>query len=115
MSKPSKPQTSATGQPITVFSSPRERFQSETENISAHHALVDGEAFELGSDAALCEYVTKLGRQALDPNKAMAVGFKLAGAVEFLNEFKTLAEVHKPLTKPIDPDNLTMTEPQRRI
>jgi hypothetical protein len=63
----------------------------------------------------LAEYATKLARQAIDPNKAMGVGFKLAGAVEYLAEFRTLGEIHKPIERAIDPDNLTATEPQRRI
>jgi hypothetical protein len=100
--------------PITPFSSPKERFQSDAARIKFHQDLVDKDAFDVSTDAALAEFVTNIGRQASDPNRAMSVGFQLRGAIDFLHELKTLAEQPKPKAKAPNPDNLEPTDPFRR-
>lgn len=99
---------------ITQFSSPQARFHNEPKFIKEHQDLVDSPAFDRGADAAMSQYVATLSEQANDPNGAMGVGFQLRGAVNFLRQFKTLAEQPKPLAAKRDPSSLQPTEPQRR-
>lgn len=99
---------------LTQFSTPKERFQAEAKNIAQHHGLVDSPAFDRGSDAALCEYCRVLAKGVVNAESAIAAGYKLQGAVRFLDHFKTLAE--QPQAEPQRPntDVLQPTEPQRR-
>lgn len=92
--------------PPNTNPSPRARFQSATGNITAHRSLIELPAFERGTDAALLEYAAKLSMQNLTGNDAMASGFKLQGAMEFLMFLKTLAEPAPVIPTRQDNDNL---------
>lgn len=91
--------------------SPRLRFQSGNGNIAAHHNLIELPAFDRGIDFAMLQYSSDLSEsgQNQDNMKAMANGYKLQGAKEFLSLLKTLAEVPQfPMARK-DVDNLTKT------
>lgn len=89
-----------------VNPTPRQRFQSVKGCIEAHRSLLEIPAFDRALDHACLEYQTRLGNEATDPNRAMAVGFKMAGMFEFLTILKTLAEA-APTAPPKPPsDNL---------
>lgn len=90
----------------TVNPSPRARFQSIANNITQHRSLIEQPAFDRGADAALLEYAAALSRSNSNGNEAMASGFKLQGAMEFLMMFKTIAEQAPIMSRPKDPDNL---------
>ena len=85
---------------------PRARFQSGTNNIRDHRALLESPAFERACDFALLEYQRALADQSRDGNSAMAVGFRAMGAIEFLGILKTLGEPAAVLLQRKDLDNL---------
>lgn len=99
---------------LTVYSSPRERFQSNSANIRAHQEMVDDDSFDRGADAAMAQLASELADKSTDPNAAMGVGFMLRGAVMFLNRFKSIGELSKPPVKRPDPDNLQPTDQPKR-
>lgn len=86
--------------------SPRARFQLERNNITSHKSMIELPSFDRGMDAALLEYASVLAKGNNTSNDAMAMGFKLQGAQEFLMFLKTLAEA-APVPQPRkDTDNL---------
>jgi hypothetical protein len=88
---------------------PKERFQAHDGNVAAHQRLFTSLEFELSADAAMLEYADQLTRmRAGDGNAAAAAGFKLAGAMEFLNVLKDLAEKPPKAQAPVR-DNLNHT------
>ena len=102
------------GKKISIFDGPAARFRLSGKKMSGHHNLVDSESFDTSSDAAMCQFVADLAVEATDLNAAACVGFRLRGAVEFLERFKTLGEMPKAPKRPDNLDNLRSTEPYRR-
>lgn len=86
--------------------SPKTRFQIGNGNIAAHRSMLELLAFDRGADAALLEYGKLLAGQSVDGNSAMAAGFRMQGAVEFLSFLKTLAETTVMPPPRRDLDNL---------
>lgn len=99
---------------LTPFASPIERFQGNTKFIKAHQDLIDDPAFDVGADAALCQFVTQLCDSVVDLNSAASAGYQVRGAVKYLRQLKTLAETPKPQPKQPDQSVLRPTEPSRR-
>lgn len=89
-----------------VNPSPKARFQSVAQNITAHRAMLERDSFDKATDAAMLQYSADLATQNRDGNCAMAMGFKLQGAMEFLQTLKLLAEVGQAPAKRVDTDNL---------
>lgn len=116
MRKPgiTKEPTKAAKPSITPFSTPRDRFQSVQTNIEAHQNLIDSEAFERGSDAAMLEFCSVLSGSVANAESALAAGHQLKGAFAYLRKLKTLAEASKVEAKQGNPDVLQPTEPYRR-
>jgi len=92
--------------PPNVNPRPKARFQKVNGNITAHRALIELDAFDRGSDAAMLEYQRLLAEQTVDGNTAMSAGFRSQGALEFLSVFKTIAEQVQMPAPRRDPDNL---------
>ena len=61
-------------------------------NVREHKQMVDSPPFQKGIDAALLQCLALWGSQVVDGNTAMAVGFKVQGALEYLANLKLLAE-----------------------
>lgn len=89
-----------------VNPSPRTRFQAVNGHIQAHRSMIELPAFDRGADAALIEYAATLSKSVATGNEAMANGFKIQGAMEFLQFFKTIAEQPQPMPVRKDLDNL---------
>lgn len=85
--------------------SPKARFMQSGTRISNHRALVMSDAFGEAADAAMLQLQMALAGQVKDGNTAMAVGFRLLGAEEFLSTFRLLAETPRPPAPPVR-DNL---------
>lgn len=96
-------------QPVNPNPSPRARFQKENGAVTAHRALLENPYFDKGADAAMLEYGSLVAQQAKDGNSAMAAGFRLQGAIEFLQVLKTLAESAPTFAPRKDLDNLPDT------
>lgn len=92
--------------PVSPNPSPRTRFQAINGAITAHKAMLENPFFERGTDFAMLEYQRLVAEQAKDGNSAMAVGFKMEGALEFLQTLKTLAESAPVIIRRPDTDNL---------
>ena len=86
--------------------SPKDRFQAVRENITAHHAMMERDSFNRACDFAMLEFQSRLVGQTRDGNAAMATGFRIMGAVEFVSILKTLAEANLPPAVRKDLDNL---------
>ncbi len=93
-------------QPPNINPSPKGRFQFTADNIRLHRAMLEHPSFDKSSDAALLEYAASLSKQNSNGNEAMASGFKLQGAMEFLQFLKTLAETAPVIVARKDLDNL---------
>jgi len=78
--------------PVNPNQQPKARFQASPDNIKKHRDLVDSREFERGADFALLQYVQSIKGTIVDGTSAMAAGFKIYGAVELLEQMKTLAE-----------------------
>lgn len=89
-----------------LTASPRREFQQSGVRIGAHRALVKSDQFDESSRFAMLQYVAELSvSTSTNPNLATVNGMKMAGAHEFLQVFKTLAE--QPLPTPVEiKDNL---------
>ena len=87
----------AAKKPLTAHASIRERFQSSLANLKAHQDMVDNDSFDRGADGALADLTTEIVGGIVDSNSAMAAGYRLKGAVEFLRRFKTFAEISEPV------------------
>jgi hypothetical protein len=105
--KPAKPT-------LPVDASPIQRFQASANNLKTHQDMVDSDAFEKSSDAALLDILIEIGRGVTDPNSAMRAGYEASGAVKAMRRLKTLAEIDK--AEPAAPmvGLLQPTEPTRR-
>ena len=91
---------------VPTNQSPKARFVEHAAQVHEHREMLQSGAFELGTDAAFQQYATDIANEVRDQPSALAVGFKLAGAVGYLNSLKTLSE--KPAPPPARPtDNLT--------
>jgi hypothetical protein len=71
---------------------PKARFQESGDNVSKHRDLVDTGEFQRAVDFGILQYVAACTREIRDGNSAMAVGFKIAGAMEVLNTIRMLSE-----------------------
>ncbi len=72
--------------------SPRELFRESADNITQHRNLVDSVPFGKAVQFGLLEYQIMLANQTRDANSALAVGYKLQGAIELLSVIRNLAE-----------------------
>jgi hypothetical protein len=99
---------------ITVFSSPKQVFQSDPNLVSLHQKMVDSDICEASLETALTDLVYELSDKVNDSNSAMGAGFQLRGAVKFLKRFKELAELTKPAPPLEDPGELRPQEDKRR-
>lgn len=73
---------------------PRERFQTEPQRITAHRAMVERESFQSALDYAMLEYQRQV-QQSADANNqlgALAGYFRILGAQEFAQVMTKLAE-----------------------
>lgn len=84
---------------------PKQRFLQNTRAVKDYVAILDSESFNTATDLAMLEYQQTLARQTTDALTASAAGFKLKGALEFLQLLKTLPDTH-PVTARRDFDNL---------
>lgn len=90
----------------TVNPSPKVRFQAKNGAVEAHHNLLESDHFDRAEDLALLEYNRKLAirlaNEAAPSRQLMAMenANKLAGALEFLSEFRNLAEKPQPVQPP---------------
>jgi hypothetical protein len=100
---------------VSVHSTPRERFQSSTANLKAHQDLVDLDAFDRGTDAALVDLFMELGKNVKDEKTAAEAGYMLKGAEAYLRRLKTFAEVSAPYVQPETYGELRSTDQPRRI
>lgn len=78
--------------------SPREQFRAAVDNISKHRNLIDSPEFGRAVQFSMLEYQAMLSTQTKDGNSAMAVGYKLQGALELMAVMRNLAE-----TPPVTP------------
>lgn len=92
--------------PVSPNPSPRVRFQAIPNAITQHKALLEKPEFDRAADYALMEYNRLTAEQVRDGNSAMAMGFKLQGALEYLQTLKTLAEAAPVMMARKDLDNL---------
>jgi hypothetical protein len=72
--------------------SPKTRFQMHGQNLSLHKDMIASKTFEVGTDAAMLHLQMKVTQQITDGNTAMAAGYRMLGALEFLGALKTLAQ-----------------------
>ena len=84
--------------------SPKTLFREIKGAIDAHHNLIETESFKRGCDTALLEYQRKLsanlGLATNHQAEALANGYRIQGANEFLAELRNLAE---PVQIPLPP------------
>jgi hypothetical protein len=80
----------------TANPTPKTRFQEIKGAIDAHHTLIESESFKRGCDTAMLEYQRKLsanlGLATQHQAEALANGYRIQGANEFLAELRNLAE-----------------------
>jgi len=80
-------------QKIITNETPKERFQNSGLSVGNHRNIVDNADFQKACDFALLEYSHKLALNASQaPDRSGINGLKLAGAHEFLAEFRNLSE-----------------------
>lgn len=85
--------------PLTA--SPKQRFMQNASNVATHRAIVQSPDFQRSLDSALLNYTQKMSK--VSGQQAAISSLKIAGAVEFIEELKTLAEATRlPETKPQD-------------
>lgn len=90
---------------LNINPSPRQRFQLKAENIRAHRAIIEKDEFQRSLDHALMQYQLMLVVDAKDGNSAAAAHYKMQGVLEFLHQFKYLAEQVVPERRKL-PDQL---------
>lgn len=73
--------------------------------ISEHRSMVSSDTFERSADSAMLQYQSLVAGQIANGNDAIAAGFKLQGALEFLQTFRLLAETPR-MPMPVITDNL---------
>ena len=78
--------------PYNPNASPKARFTEVESHVREHKALVESDEFIRGADTALLQAQQMWSDQVKDGNTAMVAGVKLQGALEFLTQFKLLAE-----------------------
>jgi len=88
-----------------VLLNPRMRFQQIPQNVSQHRDMIAGSIFDKSADAALAQYSADLAMQNKDQMSAMAMGLKITGALEFLQQFKNLG-VLPSVTERVKGENL---------
>lgn len=91
---------------IVTNPTPKSRFQSVTTNVSQHRDMVGGAAFQRAADYAMLEYQALLADRTNDAQTAVAAGMKLQGALEFLTQFRLLAETPTVAPRVVPRDNL---------
>jgi hypothetical protein len=87
---------------------PKEVFQSQKDNLAGHNRMMEGFAFEQGLTFAQLQYFRSIGNKVTDSASALAAGYKLQGAIEFIAELRLLAEPPTQGQAFKDVDNLTM-------
>lgn len=80
---------------------PVQRFQTSPDNLSKHRKLVDSPEFQRALDFAMLDWSMEIAATVSDANSALRAGFALAGAVQFMDRLKTLAETPKPPSPPV--------------
>lgn len=71
---------------------PRARFQTSADNIKKHRDLVDSPEFIRASDFAVAQYAGECTVGLGTAADAVAAGYKIQGAMEFLQTFRMLSE-----------------------
>jgi hypothetical protein len=71
---------------------PKARFQESTQNVTQHRDMVAITPWQRAMDFGMLQYCSLLAQQVTDGSSAMAVGFKLQGALEFQMTARMLAE-----------------------
>ena len=84
---------------------PKQRFLQNTRLVKDYVGLIDTDSFHFAVDLAMLEYQRALARKTTDALSASASGFKMQGALEFLEILKTLPDTVVPATR-LDLDNL---------
>lgn len=83
--------------------SPKQRFLLNTRLVKDYVGILDNDAFHQTIDFALLEYQSAVSRQAVDAITASAAGFKMQGALEFLQILKSLPDTAvSPRRKDLD-------------
>lgn len=81
-------------QPNTPLANPTpaQRFRQSPDSISKHRDMVDSTTYQRSIDFGIEQYAINLSQQVQDGNSAMAVGFKLQGAIEIILTMRNLSE-----------------------
>ena len=74
---------------------PKARFLENPSWVSKHRELIVSDAFLKATDYGMSQYQVLLSTQVNDGNTAMAAGYKLQGALEFLETLRQLSEPPK--------------------
>ena len=77
---------------------PKSRFLANSTYINQHRDLITSDAFIRATDVGLNHYQVLLANQVTDGNTAMAAGFKLQGALEYVQTMRLLSEIPKAPT-----------------
>jgi hypothetical protein len=91
-----------------VNPSPGQTFRSNPTWINQHRELIVSDAFLRATDYGFREYASLLAKANDSGNAAMAMGFKIQGALEFLKELRKISETPRE-TAPVKPDQLDHT------
>jgi hypothetical protein len=91
--------------PPNVNPTPRQRFQQDTRRVHNHRELASGDIFTLSADFAMLEYLRNQTAKVIDTQSAMAAGYRLQGAQDYLATFRALGESER-LPTPVRSANL---------
>lgn len=84
---------------------PKQRFLLNTRALKDYVGILDTDAFQTATDLAMLEYQQALSRGTTDALTASAAGYKLKGALEFLQTLRTLPDT-STIAPRRDVDNL---------
>lgn len=84
-----------------------------TNAIKEHYQLLDSKPLHRGFDFALRAMQEKLTGHDMNTDNASAIAFKLAGAQEFIDTFRALADQAEPEMPILNRDSLPKPKLQR--
>lgn len=87
---------------IVKSPTPKQRFAESKDLVSGHRDLVASAQFQISADHALLEYQRQLCLTPFDNYNAQAAAhMRMTGALEFLTQFRNLAETTVLATKEV--------------
>ena len=86
--------------------SPKQKFLKKKDWVNAHNDWVLTPVFEAAADAAMLQMFVEL-RDYSDPTQAAAAHQRMCGARQFLETFRSIGEVPKPVPRRPIGDNLS--------